>query len=203
MANRCRVIRRTPLLRVSRRSIQERDLVEDLTVAQESSSATSSAGGDCSTEPACAWRPPKCSCGRTTRASRLTSWFETCVPPASRSCRSHERCRTTFVCSIMDEPSAILDDTEIETMFDVMRRLAADGVGVVYISHRLDEIRRIGDRVTVLSEGATVASGLPASTPADELVMLMVGEELSNPSPIGPCGRRRGVGAGERDHPAP
>ena len=76
---------------------------------------------------------------------------------------------------IMDEPSAILDDTEIETMFDVMRRLAADGVGVVYISHRLDEIRRIGDRVTVLSEGATVASGLPASTPADELVRLMVG----------------------------
>ncbi|MET0325853.1 MAG: sugar ABC transporter ATP-binding protein, partial [Ilumatobacteraceae bacterium] len=81
---------------------------------------------------------------------------------------------------IMDEPSAILDDTEIETMFDVMRRLAADGVGVVYISHRLDEIRRIGDRVTVLSEGATVASGLPASTPADELVRLMVGEELSD-----------------------
>ena len=52
---------------------------------------------------------------------------------------------------IMDEPSAILDDTEIETMFGVMRRLAADGVGVVYISHRLDEIGRIGDRVTVLS----------------------------------------------------
>ena len=81
---------------------------------------------------------------------------------------------------IMDEPSAILDDTEIETMFDVMRRLAADGVGVVYISHRLDEIRRIGDRVTVLSDGATVASGLPASTPPDELVTRMVGRELAS-----------------------
>ena len=79
---------------------------------------------------------------------------------------------------IMDEPSAILDDTEIDTMFDVMRRLAADGVGIIYISHRLDEIRRIGDRVTVLTEGATVASGLPASTPADELVLQMVGREL-------------------------
>ena len=43
---------------------------------------------------------------------------------------------------IMDEPSAILDDSEIETLFDVVRRLAAEGVGVVYISHRLDEIRR-------------------------------------------------------------
>ncbi|MGB7803982.1 MAG: sugar ABC transporter ATP-binding protein, partial [Actinomycetota bacterium] len=92
---------------------------------------------------------------------------------------------------IMDEPSAILDDTEIETMFDVMRRLAADGVGVVYISHRLDEIRRIGDRVTVLTEGATVAAGLPASTPADELVRLMVGQELSDLVPD------RAVGGGE------
>ena len=76
---------------------------------------------------------------------------------------------------IMDEPSAILDDSEIETLFEVVRRLTAEGVGVVYISHRLDEIRRIGDRVTVLREGATVVSGLPASTPSDELVTHMVG----------------------------
>ena len=55
---------------------------------------------------------------------------------------------------IMDEPSAILDEGEIETLFEVVRRLTAEGVGVVYISHRLDEIRRIGDRVTVLSDGA-------------------------------------------------
>ena len=64
---------------------------------------------------------------------------------------------------IMDEPSAILDDNEIETLFGVVRRLTADGVGVVYISHRLDEVRRIGDRVTVLSDGRTVATGLPAT----------------------------------------
>ena len=76
---------------------------------------------------------------------------------------------------IMDEPSAILDESEIETLFDVVRRLTAEGVGVVYISHRLDEIRRIGDRVTVLREGATVVSGLPASTPSDDLVTHMVG----------------------------
>ena len=65
---------------------------------------------------------------------------------------------------IMDEPSAILDDNEVETLFGVVRRLTAEGVGVVYISHRLDEIPRIGSRVTVLSDGRTVATGLPADT---------------------------------------
>src|SRR3954463_4987738 len=66
---------------------------------------------------------------------------------------------------IMDEPSAILDDGEIETLFDVVRRLTGEGVGVVYISHRLDEIRRIGNRVTVLADGSTAATGIPATTP--------------------------------------
>jgi ribose transport system ATP-binding protein len=89
---------------------------------------------------------------------------------------------------IMDEPSAILDDGEIETMFEVVRRLTAEGVGVVYISHRLDEIRRLGDRVTVLSDGRTVASGLPASTPHDELVELMVGRKVGRLYPERPAG---------------
>jgi len=79
---------------------------------------------------------------------------------------------------IMDEPSAVLDDGEIETLFEVVRRLIADGVAVVYISHRLDEIRRIGDRVTVLSDGRTAATGLPADTPTDRLVELMVGRAV-------------------------
>ncbi|CAA9467056.1 MAG: Ribose ABC transport system, ATP-binding protein RbsA [uncultured Solirubrobacteraceae bacterium] len=79
---------------------------------------------------------------------------------------------------IMDEPSAILDDQEVETLFAVVRRLTAEGVGVVYISHRLDEIRRIGDRVTVLSDGRTVVTGLPADTPTDVLVEHMVGRRV-------------------------
>lgn len=79
---------------------------------------------------------------------------------------------------IMDEPSAILDDGEVETLFDVVRKLTADGVGVIYISHRLDEIPRIGDRVTVLSDGRTVATGLPADTPRAELVEKMVGRKV-------------------------
>jgi len=79
---------------------------------------------------------------------------------------------------IMDEPSAILDDHEIETLFGVVRRLSEEGVGVIYISHRLDEIPRIGDRVTVLSDGRTVATGLPADTPQGELVEHMVGRKV-------------------------
>jgi ribose transport system ATP-binding protein len=79
---------------------------------------------------------------------------------------------------IMDEPSAILDDHEIETLFGVVRRLTADGVGVIYISHRLDEVKRIGDRVTVLSDGRTVATALPADTPQDDLVEHMVGRKV-------------------------
>jgi ribose transport system ATP-binding protein len=87
---------------------------------------------------------------------------------------------------IMDEPSAILDEGEIETLFEVVRRLAADGVGVVYISHRLDEIRRIGNRVTVLADGRTTATGIPATTPTDDLVELMVGHKVEQLYPERP-----------------
>ena len=92
---------------------------------------------------------------------------------------------------IMDEPSAILDEAEISTLFDVVRRLTGEGVGVVYISHRLDEIRRIGDRVTVLADGRTTASGLPATTPTDQLVEFMVGRKVDQLYPDRPVGTDR------------
>src|SRR3954449_5334962 len=87
---------------------------------------------------------------------------------------------------IMDEPSSILDEQETGVLFDVVRRLTAEGVGVVYISHRLDEIRKIGDRVTVLSDGRTTATGLPATTPTDDLVALMVGRRVEQLYPDRP-----------------
>jgi ribose transport system ATP-binding protein len=92
---------------------------------------------------------------------------------------------------IMDEPSAILDDAEIKTLFEVVRRLTAEGVGVVYISHRLDEIRRIGDRVTVLADGRTTATGLPATTPTDQLVEFMVGRKVDQLYPERPVATDR------------
>lgn len=88
---------------------------------------------------------------------------------------------------IMDEPSAILDGGEIETLFEVVRRLASEGVAVIYISHRLEEIRRIGDRVSVLSDGRTSASGIGADTPTPELVRLMIGRPVDQLFPQRPA----------------
>ncbi|MFF7281081.1 sugar ABC transporter ATP-binding protein [Streptomyces griseorubiginosus] len=80
---------------------------------------------------------------------------------------------------VMDEPSAALDPEEVDNLFRIVGDLTADGVAVIYISHRLEEIRRIGDRVTVLKEGRSVAGGLPAkSTPTHEVVSLMTGRNV-------------------------
>ncbi|WP_406053397.1 sugar ABC transporter ATP-binding protein [Kribbella sp. NBC_00889] len=80
---------------------------------------------------------------------------------------------------VMDEPSAVLDPEEVANLFRVIRGLTARGVAVVYISHRLEEIRQIGDRVTVLKDGATVATGLDArATPTKELIRLMTGRSI-------------------------
>jgi ribose transport system ATP-binding protein len=80
---------------------------------------------------------------------------------------------------VMDEPSAALAHNEVDNLFRVIGELVADGVAVVYISHRLEEIRRIGDVVTVLKDGRTVATGLPArATPTREIVGLMTGRSV-------------------------
>lgn len=80
---------------------------------------------------------------------------------------------------VMDEPSAVLDSGEVHQLFGVVRELTARGVAVVYISHRLEEIREVGDRVTVLKDGKTVATGLDAKdTPTSELIRLMTGRTI-------------------------
>ncbi|WP_329125480.1 sugar ABC transporter ATP-binding protein [Streptomyces sp. NBC_01465] len=80
---------------------------------------------------------------------------------------------------VMDEPSAALDPDEVNNLFRIVTTLTADGVAVVYISHRLEEIRRIGDRVTVLKDGRAVAVGLPAKdTPTRDVVALMTGRNV-------------------------
>jgi ribose transport system ATP-binding protein len=80
---------------------------------------------------------------------------------------------------VMDEPSAVLAHDEVENLFRLVGQLTADGVAVVYISHRLEEIRRIGDVVTVLKDGRTVATDLPArSTPTRDVVRLMTGRNV-------------------------
>jgi ribose transport system ATP-binding protein len=80
---------------------------------------------------------------------------------------------------VMDEPSAALAHDEVANLFRIIRELTQQGVAVVYISHRLDEIREIGDRVTVLKDGRTAAVGLPArDTPTSQIVSLMTGRNV-------------------------
>src|SRR3954469_10853917 len=80
---------------------------------------------------------------------------------------------------IMDEPSAVLDNEEVERLFAVIRDLTAHDVAVGYISNRLEEIRQIGDRITVLKDGRTVATGLPArATSTRDVITLMTGRTI-------------------------
>jgi ribose transport system ATP-binding protein len=89
---------------------------------------------------------------------------------------------------IMDEPSAVLDAGEVDQLFAVIREVTAQGVAVVYISHRLEEIREIGDRVTVLKDGRTVATGLDAEeTGTQELIRLMTGRSIEYVFPDKPA----------------
>lgn len=80
---------------------------------------------------------------------------------------------------ILDEPSAILTDAEIEVLFGVVRRLAADGVSIVYISHRLDELFRIADEVTIMRDGETVGTEPIAALSVREIAERMVGGALA------------------------
>ncbi|GAA1496229.1 sugar ABC transporter ATP-binding protein [Paeniglutamicibacter kerguelensis] len=85
---------------------------------------------------------------------------------------------------IMDEPSAVLDSDEVKNLFRVVTDLSAAGIAVIYISHRLEEIHQIGDRITVLKDGRTVATNLPVdATPTAELIKLMTGRDVANVFP--------------------
>ncbi|GAB1821952.1 sugar ABC transporter ATP-binding protein [Herbidospora sp. RD11066] len=90
---------------------------------------------------------------------------------------------------VMDEPSAALAHDEVTNLFRIIREVTAQGVAVIYISHRLEEIREIGDRVTVLKDGRTVAVGLPAKdTPTNKVVSLMTGRNVEYVFPPRPDG---------------
>ncbi|MEU5273228.1 sugar ABC transporter ATP-binding protein [Streptomyces hygroscopicus] len=91
---------------------------------------------------------------------------------------------------IMDEPTAVLTTEEVDKLFRIVRTLRADGVGIVFITHHLEEIAALGDRVTVLRDGRSVTQ-VPAGTDRDELVRLMVGRSIEQQYP------RERVDAGE------
>jgi len=80
---------------------------------------------------------------------------------------------------IFDEPTSSLSSAETEEVFRIVRALRARNMGVIYITHRLEELRSIGDRVTVLRDGETVHSGALRAISADQLIRHMVGREVS------------------------
>jgi ABC-type sugar transport system ATPase subunit len=80
----------------------------------------------------------------------------------------------------MDEPTATLAEKEIEDLFGVIRNLTSAGIAILYISHRLDEIFRIADRVTVMRDGKIVDTLPVSELDEDKLVRLMVGREIEN-----------------------
>ena len=81
---------------------------------------------------------------------------------------------------VMDEPTSSLSDKEVDLLFQNIRKLKARGIGIIYISHRMSELKQIADRVTVLRDGEYVATREIADTTNDELVALMVGRTLDH-----------------------
>lgn len=84
---------------------------------------------------------------------------------------------------IMDEPTAALTDREIDVLFQVMKGLRDKGVGIVYISHRMEEIFRMCDRITVLRDGKSIGTKETKNTSFEEIVKMMVGRELGERFP--------------------
>ncbi|TWC66504.1 sugar ABC transporter ATP-binding protein [Herbaspirillum sp. SJZ099] len=87
---------------------------------------------------------------------------------------------------IMDEPTAALNNAEIAELFRIIRDLQAQGVGIVYISHKMDELRQIADRVTVMRDGKYVATVPMAGTSMDAIISMMVGRQLDGAQRVPP-----------------
>jgi ribose transport system ATP-binding protein len=84
---------------------------------------------------------------------------------------------------VMDEPSAALTDREVDRLFDIIHTLKSKGAGIIYISHRLEELPRIADRITVLRDGRAIETRPIAQFPPDDIVRAMVGRRLDSHFP--------------------
>jgi len=81
---------------------------------------------------------------------------------------------------VLDEPTAALAESEVETLFDILSKLKARGVGLIYISHKLEEVFQMGDRVTVLRDGRTVGTHSAKEVTRDRVIAEMVGREVGD-----------------------
>ncbi|MBO7423463.1 MAG: ATP-binding cassette domain-containing protein, partial [Oscillospiraceae bacterium] len=84
---------------------------------------------------------------------------------------------------VLDEPTSSLTEDEVEHLFRIMKRLTAQGVGIIYISHKMDEILRISDEVTIMRDGQWIATRDAKDLTKAEIIRLMVGREMTNQFP--------------------
>ena len=84
---------------------------------------------------------------------------------------------------VMDEPTAALTPAEVQSLFEILRELTSAGIGIIFISHRLDEIFAIADRITILRDGATVASRPASNFTRQQMIELMVGRSIADEYP--------------------
>lgn len=84
---------------------------------------------------------------------------------------------------IMDEPTAALTDSEVEKLFEIIKAFRDEGIGIVYISHKLEELEHIVDRVTVMRDGQYIGTVNFKDTTLDELIQMMVGRDLEDQYP--------------------
>ena len=84
---------------------------------------------------------------------------------------------------VLDEPTSSLTEDEVEHLFRIMNRLTAEGVGIIYISHKMDEILRISNDVTVMRDGQWIATKSAKELTKEEIIRLMVGREMTNQFP--------------------
>ena len=115
-----------------------------------------------------------------------------CRSAGSSGSRSSRRSTATRSILVLDEPTAVLTPQETEEIFAVLRRLAAEGHSIIFISHKLYEVLEIADRITVIRRGKVVGQRIPAETNEEDLAELMVGREVSAD------GRSRRVAPGRR-----
>ena len=87
---------------------------------------------------------------------------------------------------ILDEPTSSLSEAETAALFATLKRLRGQGVGIIYISHRLEEVRRLADRITVLRDGRAIGSQTVAELDPRTLVRWMVGRDIKDHFPRPP-----------------
>ncbi len=94
---------------------------------------------------------------------------------------------------MMDEPTSALTSREIENLFRIIRKFREEGKGIIYISHRLEELPRIADRVTIMRDGKYITSGKFSDFSMDEIIRNMVGREIKDKFPRVTCKRGRKI----------